>query len=57
MTLKEVCTALQETIANDYDLGPGDAEDLFKTIWDEMIVKVSNPKIINAIQLIDEELI
>ena len=56
MTLKEVCTELQETISKEYDLGPGDAEDLFKMLWDEMSLKISNPKIINAIQLIDEEL-
>jgi hypothetical protein len=34
--LTQVCENLQDTIREKYDLGPGDAADLFKEIWAEL---------------------
>jgi hypothetical protein len=34
--LSDVCLRLKSQIAKDYDIGPGDAEDLFGLIWAEL---------------------
>ena len=57
MGLRETCAELQETIRQDYGLGPGDAEDLFKLIWNAMADGVKDKKLLDTMQLIDEELL
>lgn len=46
--LRDVCESLRATIQSDYDLGYGDAEELFGVIWSAMQGECS--RIENAVE-------
>ena len=54
MTLADTCLRLQEEIRNNFELGHGDAADLFDLIWAKMTDGPNNKKLQEAIDMIEE---
>ena len=47
--LEMICEDLREQIGKDFDLGHGDAKDLFKLVWDRMTAGPNSRDIETAI--------
>jgi hypothetical protein len=56
MTLEEACRDMQSELHAEYDLGPGDAKDLFEAIWQAMVRNTVGIELNAAIDLVAEEL-
>jgi hypothetical protein len=56
MTLEEACASMQPEIGEEYNLGPGDAKDLFEAIWQIMVRDTRGVDLNTAIDLVSEEL-
>jgi hypothetical protein len=53
-SLRDICEDLADEIREQYELGHGDAEELFKQIWAAMTGGPSAKKVQDAINLIDD---
>ena len=54
MTLDNTCNDMDATIRGHYDLGPGDAVELFKAIWSKMVAGPNRRPLQAAIDLVSE---
>jgi hypothetical protein len=55
-SLREICEDRRAEINDEYDLGPGDAEELFKMIWAEMmtVATATGPGLSRSMENVDE---
>ena len=53
-SLEDTCSELREQISGTFDLGPGDAKDLFKLIWDNMTADPASDAMATAIVRVEE---
>jgi hypothetical protein len=55
MTLEEACRDMQSELQAEYDLGPGDAKDLFEAIWQAMVRDIQGQALNQAVDDIAEK--
>ena len=52
--LPEICEQLREQILTEFDLGHGDAEELFRLLWNNLIDQPRAAKLSDAIDVVAE---
>jgi hypothetical protein len=53
-TLEATCGEMRADILADFDLGPGDAKDLFERIWQHMVRDAQGGALNTAIDLVTD---
>ena len=56
MGLSEACEVMSVEINETYDIGHGDAKDMFEMIWATMTMDVQDKKLLDEINLVAEQL-
>ena len=55
MTLEEACKDMLNELRDEYDMGPGDAKDLFEAIWHTMVRDSKGQQLNKSINDVEDE--